>query len=116
MTATFRASKGYVFSEDGTPDTTWAHFTHVAGSDPAAYEFETADEDNIAALRKLIDDRVEGYTDIVEVEPPARKPQARKQRTRKPAAPGADSGKDDPDDPADDPADDAGDDEAQNGD
>lgn len=77
--AKFRASKGYHFSEDGTEVTTWARFDHVAKSDPPAYEFDTDDKTEIAALRKLIDDEVPGYTDIVEVvDKPAKKAPAKK--------------------------------------
>lgn len=81
----FRASKGYHFSEDGTPNTTWAKFEHVQGSDPSVYEFETTERTSVAQLRKLIEDEVGGYTDIVEVA--AKKPAAKKA-----AAKGGDTG------------------------
>lgn len=72
--AKFRAPKGYHFSEDGTPGTTWAQFEKVPKSEPVVYEFDTDVKSEVDALRKLIDDEVEGYTDIVEVEDkPAKK-------------------------------------------
>jgi hypothetical protein len=65
--AKFRASKGYHFSKDGTEATTWAKFEHVPKSEPPAYEFDTTVKSEIDAVRKIIDNEVEGYTDIVEV-------------------------------------------------
>lgn len=70
--AKFHAAKAYHFSADGTDATTWARFTKVAGSEPAVYEFETTKAADVAALRKLIDDEVAGYTDITEVEAKAK--------------------------------------------
>lgn len=65
--ATFIASTEHRFSEDGTEQTTWAHFTQVPHSDPAVYEFTTRDPVQMTALRNLIDARLEGYRDIVEI-------------------------------------------------
>ncbi|AQT81969.1 hypothetical protein B1R94_25985 [Mycolicibacterium litorale] len=89
--AKFRASKGYHFSEDGTEETTWAKFDHVPKSDPAVYEFETDEKSEIASLRKLIEDEVPGYTDIVEVaEKPAKKAPAKKAPAKRAGSKAAD--------------------------
>lgn len=65
--AKFQAPKGYHFSTDGTPATTWAHFVHVPDSDPAVYEFETNKQTDVAKLRKLAEGD-NGYGDIDEVD------------------------------------------------
>lgn len=67
--ATFRAIKAYRFSPDGTDEKTWAKFDKVPNSDPPAFEAEVTKASDVAALRKLIKDKVPGYTDITEVEP-----------------------------------------------
>lgn len=66
--ATFTASKGYHFSEDGTEDKTWAHFEKVPGSEPPVYEFETTKTTALRRLRAVIDDPDSGYADIAEVD------------------------------------------------
>lgn len=66
--AVFRATKAYHFSEDGTDKTTWAKFAKVPDSDPPTFEVEVTKASDVAALRKLIKDKVPGYTDITEVE------------------------------------------------
>jgi hypothetical protein len=54
--AVFEAPKGYQFSVDGTPNTTWAHFTRVKDEKtgqfvfPFVYHFETDDDSVIEQL------------------------------------------------------------------
>lgn len=54
--AVFEAPKGYHFSADGTPNTTWAHFTRVKDKKtgqfifPFAFRFETDDASVIERL------------------------------------------------------------------
>lgn len=69
--ATFRATKAYRFSPDGTDEKTWAKFDKVPDSDPPVFEAEVTKPKDVAALRKLISDKVTGFTDITEVEEPA---------------------------------------------
>jgi hypothetical protein len=54
--AVSEAPKGYQFSLDGTPNTTWAHFTRVKDEKtgqfvfPFVYQFETDDDSVIERL------------------------------------------------------------------
>jgi hypothetical protein len=54
--AIFEAPKGYHFSADGTPNTTWAHFTRVEDGRtgqfvfPFVFQFETRDDAVIERL------------------------------------------------------------------
>jgi hypothetical protein len=54
--AVFEAPKGYHFSLDGTPNTTWAHFTRVKDEKtgqfvfPFVFRFETDDASVIERL------------------------------------------------------------------
>jgi hypothetical protein len=54
--AVFEAPKGYHFSTDGTPNTTWAHFTRVEDEKtgqfvfPFVFQFET---DDAAVIERL---------------------------------------------------------------